>query len=118
MVNHSGLECKLENRARPCLNNTDFAIFILGHSPYLTSPYKPGCTFVFDENIPQTFLPPMTASVQRPPNLCYPVSFPTSIAGTPECISPRAGSLLAYLHGGHLVPRMSVSDDNIFNFKM
>ena len=89
-----------------------------GHSSYLTSPYKPGCTLVFDENIPQTFLPPMTASVQRPPNLCYPVSFPTSIAGTPECISPRAGSLLAYLHGGHLVPRMNVGDDNIFNFKM
>ena len=111
---------KSTNEENPNLQplNINSLCSISGHSPYHTSPYKPGCTFVFDENIPQTFLPPMsmTTSVQRPPNLCYPVSFPTTLTGTPECMGQRTGSLLAYLHGGHLVPR--VADDNIFNFKM
>lgn len=89
-----------------------------GHSPYLTSPYKPGCSFVFDENIPQALLPTMTAFVQRPPDLYYPLSFPPNIPGSSDCLSPRTGSLSAYLQRNGLVPRMGVTEGDIFNFKM
>lgn len=89
-----------------------------GHSPYLTSPFKPGCGFVFDDNISQALLPSMTAFVQRPPDLFCPSSFPQNIPGSSDCLSPRTGSLPAYLQGNRLVPRMGVTDGNIFNFKL
>ena len=60
----------------------------------------------------------MTAFVQRPPDLYYPLSFPPNIPGSSDCLSPRTGSLSAYLQRNGLVPRMGVTEGDIFNFKM